>query len=324
MSTIRLVLGGDVMLGRNFNDIFDSDYDFNPWGNTKSLTSTGDIFSANLETTITNYSKKWPDKRFNYRMNPQDGFKLLEGNFNYLSLANNHILDYRRQGVIDTMSNLDKLGIWYSGAGLNITQARQSVYFKIDKPELSMRVNYLSASNYFSEWSSGSNNEGIWYIDIENWEAYKENVINRIKDVRINCDILVFNMHFGPNWLDCPSDSMRQFAHDIICAGVDILQGHSAHHVLPLEVVKREIKMNENIKTDCGVVFYSLGCLIDDYVVNKKYRNDLGLLCCIDIDKMWNKNVKLFPTKISNYQVNLLTDDDLEYHYIIDRLTQSF
>ena len=318
--SIRLVLGGDVMLGRLFNDIFNRDPSFDPWGNTRTLTNTADIFSANLETTITNSNKKWPDKTFNYKMLPQYAYKLKTGNLSYVSLANNHILDYRKQGLLDTMKNLNKIGVWYSGAGGNLNQAQNSISFKIDKPDISMRVNYLSAANHYKEWAAGPLNEGIWYIDIENWSKQRGAVLQRIQQVRTKCDILVLNMHFGPNWIDTPSVSMKQFAHDVIKAGVDILQGHSAHHVLPLEIVEREINIKENIKTERGIVFYSLGDLIDDYAINKKYRNDLGLLCSVDIDKDLNKTVRLFPTRVRDFRVNLLENQEEDYQSTLDRV----
>lgn len=321
MAQIRLVLGGDVMTGRTFNDIWSRDPGFDIWGNTRAVTDTADIFSANLETTITRSDVKWPDKRFNYRMLPQFTQKLVDGNLNFVSIANNHILDYRKQGLVDTKRFLGEYEIFNTGAGLNLGQASSAMVLRVAKSGLTLKIGFLCATDHYKAWAAGKINYGVWYIDVENWpDVDSFDVLERVREVRQKCDVLVFSVHFGPNYTGRPTEGMVRFAHDLVKEGVDIVQGHSAHHVLPMECLEREIDYELGIRTGKGLICYSLGDLIDDYAVNKKYRNDLGVLCTVDIDKNLKKKVTVFPTKIERFQVNLLDSHKAEYQLTLDRI----
>lgn len=307
----KLILGGNIRLN---DDIFDDDPYFDPWGNTINITSTADVLSANLATTITDSKKHWPDKNPPNKLSSKYAHKLLDGNLNFLALGNNHILDYRKQGIIDTAANLNNLNINFTGAGMKIQSAQKFICYNINKPDISLKISCLSASNYRKGWAAGGNNEGIWYIDLCNWELYRSLVLERIQEVKNKCDVLVFHMQFNPNQLNC----MKKFAQDIIKNGVDIIQGHSGHDILPLEIIYREIDIDKNIKTTAGIVFYSLGNFVCNYETNKK---KLGALCTIDIDENLSKSISIFPIKIDNFQTNLLEARAADYQTVLDKLT---
>ena len=64
-----IIFGGDVMIGRLFND---KHTNFNPFGNTLSFLNSANMVVGNLETTITNSTKKWANKAFNYKAKPTE------------------------------------------------------------------------------------------------------------------------------------------------------------------------------------------------------------------------------------------------------------
>nr|QBK84591.1 MAG: capsule synthesis protein [Pithovirus LCDPAC01] len=98
-----------------------------------------------------------------------------------------------------------------------------------------------------------------------------------------------------PNYVDNISPSIKKFYRGLIDNGVDIVHGHSPHHVLQVEIYKE------------GVIMYSCGDFIDDYAINDRYRNDLGFIADITPNE-----VTIYPTRISNMTVNFAIGEDSE------------
>ncbi|MFW5824603.1 MAG: CapA family protein, partial [Marinobacter sp.] len=72
----------------------------------------------NLETSITRHPGPLPGKGIHYRMHPDNAACLTAVNVNACALANNHVLDWQREGLAETLQVLDDLGIPHAGAGL--------------------------------------------------------------------------------------------------------------------------------------------------------------------------------------------------------------
>ena len=69
-----------------------------------------------------------------------------------------------------------------------------------------------------------------------------------------------------------PAAAIQAVAHRLIEAGVDVIHGGSAHHVLGIEIYNSK------------PIIYGSGALIDDYSWHADVRNDLGLLYDIHVD----------------------------------------
>lgn len=301
MSNISIILVGDVMIGRSFNT-----YTFPlkslqyPWGNTLPILQNSDIIIGNLETTITNSEIKWPNKTFNYKLLPQYAETLKKANFSYCSLANNHILDYQETGMNDTINNLDELEIKHAGAGENIEEAMQPVFITKNN----IIFGFLSASDHYAYWEAKNNKPGIWYIPIRNSKLSDWKIVfEKVREVKKECDVLIFSLHWNFNYVDQIDKIFISFGHKLIDNGVDIIHGHSPHHILPME------------RYGSGIIFYSLGDFIDDYVISQKYRNDLSIMIKIIVDENLKIKIdKIYPTYIKHRQVNLLkSKSDIDF-----------
>ncbi len=299
----ELIFIGDIMIGRSFNDVFKHyslDY---IWGNTLNYLKQSDGVIGNLETTLTDSNEKYPNKVFNYRLSPKYASTLNIANIKYVSLANNHILDYSQQGMLDTVTTLNQLSIKYSGIGYLGNEPLSA-----NRPTI-MTINgqtfaFFSMADHYVYWRATNNHMGIWYINLQTennstWNQIKE-AISKIKD---QVNYIIVSLHWGPNYVDQINPIFIKFAHFLIELGVHIIHGTSPHHVLPYEHYKQ------------GIIFYSLGDFIDDYAIDTKYRNDLAFMVKI---KFKNGQVyldELIPTKISNYQVNKISYN-YDYNFI--------
>jgi len=306
-----MLLCGDVMLGRSFNRLFGTDPNFNIWGSTLDLITKCDFFGINLETTITNHTIKFPNKTFNFRLGTR--YKNVLNNVSYANLANNHSLDFMEAGLTDTMENLNSLNIAFSGAGKTLSDAMKAAIININ----GTKIGIVSASDHPKNFAAGKENPGINFVDIDDLDRWKD-YITSITAVRSKVDILIYSMHHGSNYVDAIPQNTINFFRNLVDSGVDIIHGHSAHHVLPIEKYKN------------GYIFYAMGDFIDDYAVDPFYRNDLSFLAEIKISDKKIKSVDIHPTKITiGYnngngvlvpQVNLIDKRDPDYDFVVEHI----
>lgn len=73
-----------------------------------------DFTMANFECTLTDYDVA-DAKNFNFRAPPAYAGILTAGSVEFVTLGNNHVLDYGEQGYADTKATLDSAGIGYAG-----------------------------------------------------------------------------------------------------------------------------------------------------------------------------------------------------------------
>jgi poly-gamma-glutamate capsule biosynthesis protein CapA/YwtB (metallophosphatase superfamily) len=98
-----------------------------PWGD--ALDILGQMAPTarlvNLETSITHSTDFAPGKGVHYRMSPQNLPALAAARPDAIALANNHVLDFGRTGLLDTLATLASAGLRTAGAGRDATQALQ-------------------------------------------------------------------------------------------------------------------------------------------------------------------------------------------------------
>lgn len=311
-----LVLGllGDVMLGRLIDQLapvhvhdpedgrhasyFSSHFarcgyvygPHSPWGSLIDLLRDSDLNIANLETAVTTHDIKWPDKVFNYRAHPKSVIPALKaGSIGYVSGANNHTLDFGVIGLKETVEQLDNAGIVVAGIGTSEKRAKGAKFMELearlgDEPK-KLKLAFFSASDHPDDWSS---QPGFYFLDPA--EPPPSSLAAAIKAAKSQSDLVVFSFHWGPNYAWHPSRAIRSFAHWLVDQGVDLIHGHSSHHVQGIEIYKNK------------PIFYGIGDAIDDYAVDHEYRNDLGMFCRLHLgiqnDKWTLQQIDLIPTKI--------------------------
>jgi poly-gamma-glutamate capsule biosynthesis protein CapA/YwtB (metallophosphatase superfamily) len=90
-----------------------------------------DVRIINLETSITTSADYWRYKPVLYRMHPQNIGCLTAARIDCCALANNHVLDWGEQGLLDTLRTLDAAGIARAGVVLNAAEAAAATALKV-------------------------------------------------------------------------------------------------------------------------------------------------------------------------------------------------
>ena len=122
---MQILFAGDVMLGRLVNKVLANAQFTYVWGDTIDIIKRADFSLINLECSVSSKGKKWNKtfKVFHFRANLDAIQVLNSASIDYVSLANNHILDYDIEALLDTLDILDKNNISHSGAGRNLKEA---------------------------------------------------------------------------------------------------------------------------------------------------------------------------------------------------------
>jgi poly-gamma-glutamate capsule biosynthesis protein CapA/YwtB (metallophosphatase superfamily) len=255
-----------------------------------------DVRIANIETAITQ-SVDNLDKGINYRMNPENLPCLAAGGINCGCLANNHILDWGVRGLSETIDCLRRAEIKHAGAGLNIEEAQAPAVLELkDRGRLIIYSFGDTTSGIPLNWAATHHKPGVYLLKDLSKEAVHR-MEQMILKVKRTGDVVITSIHWGANWDYSISQKQRDFAHRLIDqAGVDLIYGHSSHHVKGIEVYGNKL------------ILYGCGDFLNDYEGIKGYpgfRSDLGLMYFASIDAKSGEllSLQMTPTAIRHFRV---------------------
>ncbi len=242
-----------------------------PWGQALEELARfqPEVRLINLETSITPRGSPWPGKGIHYRMHPANALVLKAAGINACSLANNHLLDWGREGLSDTLARLDELGVAHAGAGESNSDARRPmVLTPVPGHRVLIWCLGLEDSGIPSEWEARSGQAGIWYFDDAS-ELTSQIVCQAVEAAKRPGDLALISIHWGGNWgYRIPSEH-RRMARQLVDAGADLIHGHSSHHPKGFELYKNR------------PIFYGCGDLINDYegiTGHEVFRPELTLM----------------------------------------------
>lgn len=285
---MRLLLAGDVMLGRLVNDWLKNRPPEAPWGDTMPFFKSADLRVCNLECVISDRGEPWePGKKpFHFRTDPKNIEVLEKASINAVTLANNHTLDFGQQALVDTLEALDRTGIKRAGAGRDIGEASSAAYFS----SAGVTVALLSFTDNVPEWEAGAETPGVFYLPVDLSDRRAKRLLEEISSARKKADIVLVSPHWGPNWGRKPPAAQIPFARAMVDAGADIVFGHSCHVFQGVELYKGR------------PVIYGAGDFIDDYAVDDTERNDESFIYIIETDGTRLNRLLLYPTMIIRFQ----------------------
>jgi poly-gamma-glutamate capsule biosynthesis protein CapA/YwtB (metallophosphatase superfamily) len=301
---MQIALTGDVMLGRLVDQYVIRNQSIGPdkiWSDVLPLMLKADRRLINLECVISGWGREWkPDsKAFHFRAQPRAIDFLSAAKIDCVTLANNHVLDYGTDALIECLALLDRAGIKRTGAGVSLMAALTPAI--LDLPQ--GRLGVISLTDNEPEWEAGEKKPGTHYIAFDAKglaEPYRSKLAQALKQLRSQADLVIVSAHVGPNW-GPPSAAMQALAYQIIDLGADLYWGHSNHTPQGIEVYKGK------------VILYSTGDFIDDYAVDPAERNDLSFLFILNLDRTRIVRIVLYPVCIEDLYVRLAKDQEIAF-----------
>lgn len=233
-SRVKLSFVGDVIFASTVENVLrDKGFDY-PYTNVKSYLQDADLTIANLESPITSRGVA-QKKEYVYR-SPAEALKAFaETGFDLVNMANNHILDYGVEGLLDTFDNLDKAGIKHVGAGRNVSEAFQPVIVE----KKGIKIAFLGFSKVVdnADWKAGKYKDGKDRPGVADTYAL-EMPIEAIKQAKSKADLVVVIAHWGIERNDMPESYQRDFARKYVDAGADLIIGGHPHVLQGFESYK--------------------------------------------------------------------------------------
>jgi poly-gamma-glutamate synthesis protein (capsule biosynthesis protein) len=272
----------------------------------------------NLETSITRSDDYWPDKEIHYRMHPDNVQCLTAAGIDVCALANNHVLDFGRPGLRETLGTLSQAGLRTAGAGDTVAEARAPAVVEISgKGRLVVFGFGDESSGIPSSWAATNDRPGIDVLpDLS--EATATGIVERVQEVKRARDVVVASIHWGSNWGYEVSRGQQRFARRLLDGGVDIVHGHSSHHVRPIEIYRGKL------------ILYGCGDFLNDYegiTGYEEFRDDLTLMYFATLQPETGRlvSLRMTPMQIRNLRANRATPEDAEWlGHTLARMSRAF
>ncbi len=256
-----ILFAGDMMFDRSVRQVAEEKGDDFLFSCINDTLSDADYVVANLEGPITTNpshsvgSEVGGEGNFTFTF-PTSTAPLLKRHHIWLvNLGNNHMLNFSRDGLVQTKQWLDAAGVSYFGDPDSLEAE------KVARPTISgIPFSFVN----WSDWTpirepAASNGAGIGNSVVE--QIRREAESGRV--------VVVYN-HWGDEYAPPPARE-KQLAHSFVDAGASLVTGSHPHIVQEHETYK-------------GVpIYYSLGNFIFDQYWNEDVRS--GLLLKVEFDK---------------------------------------
>ena len=265
-----------------------------------------DLRIINLETAVTRSDR--PElKGINYRMNPANLPCVGAAGIDCCVLANNHVLDWGREGLLETLDAVKQAGIKTAGAGRDQMEAEAPAVFGLPgKGRVLVYGVAHGSSGVPFEWAAGPHHPGVSLI-AQVSEGAADDLASRIAREKRRGDIVVLSIHWGRNWGYSISAAERAFAQRLLASGqVDVIYGHSSHHFKAVEVFHGK------------PILYGCGDFLNDYEGiggYEAYRSDLVLMYLVTIAPGDGKllSLEMVPFCVRNFRLNRVERVDAEW-----------
>lgn len=296
--TITISAAGDVTLGNYLNQdysySFDQTYDQVEdegyfFENVYDIFSSDDLTLVNLEGPLTNAEEIRQEKEYVIKGRPEYAALLKYGSIEAVGLANNHILDYKEQGLLDTVEAVGEQGITYAyDSNVGIYEAK------------GIKIGYVA----ISQVSRGNA-----------MEKTIKNGIEKLKEE--DADIIIAFCHWGIEREYYPEEYQQYLGKLCIEWGADLVLGSHPHVIQGIEEYNGKF------------IVYSMGNFCFGGNRNPSDKDSMifqQTFTFVDGEKQENTDIRVIPCSVSsvsdrnNYQPTPVSGGEAER--IINRINE--
>lgn len=222
---LDLLVGGDVMLAGRTRPLLAQYGRKYPFAGVLPLLDRAELVMANLEGPLARRAMRQESERnFSYRVSPMTTAALVDAGIDLLTLANNHLMDCGREGVLETIEALELAGIRAVGAGRDAGAAHAPAIICTANGTLGVLGYYWNR-----RCAARGRRPGGAMDDLASLER-------DIPALRRQVDLLVVTSHWGVPYEREPAPDVRERARRAIELGADAVVAHHPHIIQPLEI----------------------------------------------------------------------------------------
>lgn len=247
---VTLAVVGDMMFDRRVETTIDSRGQDAVMAEVRDHLRGADLAVGNLETPL-GIGGERAGKRFAFLSDPSSTDILLDGGFDLVTLANNHILDYGVTAMNSTERALDDAGIAHVGVGANATAARKPVIVEVGGQRIAFLGYFqLAARNSdidYTTWIAGPQKAGVAW-------GYPDVIAEDVQQARREADHVIVLLHSGRELGSIElTDDQQAAGNAALAAGATAVLGHHPHVLQGWE------------RSDDQFVAWSLGNFVFDF-----------------------------------------------------------
>ena len=262
------------------------------------IMNDADIMCLNNEFTYSTRGEALAGKAYTFRADPSRVSVLEDLGVDVVTLANNHVYDYGEEALLDTFDTLEDAGIEYFGAGKDLEEAMEPVYFEIDGKTVAF-VGASRAEKYqLVTLQATESTPGI--LRCYDTELFLE----VIEEARGNADFVIAFVHWGTEYSTVLEDVQLETGRLYLDAGCDAVIGAHSHCLQGMEYY------------DGKPIVYSLG----NYWFNDKTLDTMLLeLHFYGDDNEQHLELSVIPAVQSDCRTQIATSSDEQeriYDYI--------
>lgn len=213
---MKLTICGDLCPAK-FNQPFMENSLETLFGGTLEVIREADRALVNLECAITDSTYAIKKYGPNLMISPGCADVIKAAGFTDCMLANNHIFDAGTQGALDTLANLERVGLNYTGFGKNAEDARKDLIIEKD----GLRVAVIDVCEheycYALEDRMGAREYDFFYTLQDIAKAKAEN------------DRVIVIYHGGKEMCEYPSPRLRKTCQSFVWHGADVVLCQHSH-----------------------------------------------------------------------------------------------
>jgi poly-gamma-glutamate capsule biosynthesis protein CapA/YwtB (metallophosphatase superfamily) len=244
------------------------------------LLKQADLVTGNLECPLGTGGVKFPNKKYNFLVDPSSAKGLAHAGFKLLTLANNHMMDFGVGALQSTLNELESNGMKHAGAGMNEAQARRPAFLDIKGRKVAILAYSLTEP---SEYWARETRPGC--ASASGPEMREDISSARSK----GADLVIVCIHWGQEKKTKLRYYQPGLAHLAIDSGADAVIGHHPHIWQGLEVYHGK------------PIAYSLGNFCFGSFSSSTTNSGI-LYLSFNRENRWIGG-KIFPVNVNNYQV---------------------
>lgn len=267
---ISLIIGGDLVPTESNRKLFENNQIEKLIGKElKEELEKVDFRIFNLEAPITESNDKLLKCGPNLKIDPKsiNGIKGL--NPSLLTLANNHIMDFKEQGLKETIEVLTNNNINYVGIGENLSSLKKSHILENNGVKIGI---YVCAEREFSI----ATDEICGVNPLELVENLED-----IKELKSICNYVIVLHHGGKEYYRYPSPMLKKICNKMVEYGADLVVCQYSHCVGSYEEYKN------------GKIIYGQGNFIFDMADNEYWNT--SILVKLTLSKNGTKKLEYIP-----------------------------
>lgn len=260
----------------------------------KSITNfptipNNDFCVANLECAITSHNKAIKKDGPSLKISPQEAESIKSLGVCLVGMANNHVMDFGFEGINDTISCLDSMGIKHAGSSLDGNYYLATV----DNKKICFYFVSEHQYNYFNDKHFGVN-------VLDQSVTFEE-----LLELKTKCDFLIVLYHGGKEYYEYPTPFQQSICHKFVDSGADLVVCQHSHCVGCIEVYKE------------SDIVYGQGNFAFPYSDKEHFKT--GIIIEVELNDLKKPSLQFIP--IVHKEINTIRyANDEEKKYILKKI----